>query len=382
MIYFDNAATSYFKPKSVIDGVMHAIEHGGNAMRGVNAASIKAGMEIFEARNTVSNFFNAPAYANVVWTMNITMSLNTVIKGYLKKGDHVITTVMEHNSVLRPIYQMEKNGVEHTIVGLDKNLPKEYGFINYDDLEKAFKPNTKAVVITNASNLTGNIVDIKKVASIAHGHNAIIIVDSAQTAGSLKIDMTDSCIDILCFTGHKGLLGVQGSGGIVLSKDFDIEPLLSGGTGIKTFEKRQPDAYPEHLEAGTLNRPGILSVYFGIKYIEEYGIDNILNKERDLNKYFNDELKKIDKVKIYGLPSVEQRMGITSIAIDGFSSGEVSDFLNSNYEIMTRSGGHCAPLLHESMGTKENGLTRFSFSHNNTLEEVDVALSAIKELIK
>ncbi len=382
MIYFDNAATSYLKPKSVIDGVMHAIEHGGNAMRGVNAASIKAGMEIFEARNTVVNFFNACDGANVVWTMNITMSLNTIIKGYLKKGDHVITTVMEHNSVLRPIYQMEDRGVEHTIVKLDSNLPKEYGFINYDDIEKAFKPNTKAVVITNASNLTGNIVDIKKVASIAHRHNAIIIVDTAQTAGSLKIDMTDSAIDILCFTGHKGLLGIQGSGGIVLSKDFDVEPLLSGGTGIKTFEKRQPSAYPEHLEAGTLNRPGILSVYYGMNYINEYGIDNILSAERSLNKYFDEELKKIDKVKIYGLPDVEKRMGITSIAIDGFSSGEVSDYLNSNYDIMTRSGGHCAPLLHESMGTKESGLTRFSFSHNNTKEEVDIALSAIKALIK
>ncbi len=382
MIYFDNAATSYFKPKSVIDGVMHAIEHGGNAMRGVNNASIKAGMEIFDARCIVSNFFNAGKNSNVIWTMNITMSLNTVIKGYLKKGDHVITTVMEHNSVLRPIYQMEKLGVENTIVGLDKNLPREYGFINYDEIDAAFKPNTKAVVITNASNLTGNIVDIKRVASIAHSHNAIIIVDSAQTAGSLKINMTDAGIDILCFTGHKGLLGIQGSGGIVLSKDFDIEPLLSGGTGIKTFDKTQPDAYPEHLEAGTLNRPGILSVYHGIKYIEEYGIDNILNEERKLNKYFNDEIKKLNKVKIYGLPDVNDRMGITSISIDGFSSGEVSDFLNSNNEIITRSGGHCAPLLHESMGTKENGLTRFSFSHFNTLDEVDIALSAIKQLIK
>ena len=380
MIYLDNAATSYYKPKSVLDSVVYAIEHGGNAFRGVNKTSLKSGEEIFEARNTVANFFNASDSANVVWTSNITMSLNTVIKGYFKKGDHVITTVLEHNSVLRPIYQMEKNGLEYTIVGLDSNMPKEYGFINYDDIDKSFRPNTKAVVITNASNLTGNIVDIKKVASIAHKHGAIIIVDSAQSAGSIKIDMNDFGIDILCFTGHKSLLGIQGIGGIVLSKDFEIEPLVSGGTGIKTFDTKQPEYYPEHLEAGTLNKPGILSVNAGIKYINEIGLDNIYQKEKELNNYFNEELKKIKNVRIYGLPDINLRVGITSIIIDGYSSGEISDYLNEEYEIITRSGGHCAPLLHKAMGTADTGLVRFSFSHNNTIDEVETALKAIKNL--
>lgn len=380
MIYLDNAATSYYKPKSVIDSVVYAIENGGNAFRGVNKTSLKSGEEIFEARNTVANFFNAVDGASVIWTSNITMSLNTVIKGYFKKGDHVITTVMEHNSVLRPIYQMEKNGLEYTIVGLDNNLPKEYGFINYDDIEKSFKPNTKAVIITNASNLTGNIVDIKKVSEIAHRHGAIIIVDTAQSAGSIKIDMKDFGIDILCFTGHKSLLGIQGIGGIVLSKDFEIEPLVSGGTGIKTFETKQPEYYPEHLEAGTLNKPGILSVSAGIKYINEIGLESIYNKEKELNSYFNEELKKMGNVKIYGLPDINLRVGITSIIIDGYSSGEISDYLNEKYEIITRSGGHCAPLLHKAMGTVESGLVRFSFSHNNTIDEVETALEAIRNI--
>lgn len=380
MIYLDNAATSYYKPKSVIDSVVYAIENGGNAFRGVNKTSLKSGEEIFEARNTVANFFNAVDGANVIWTSNITMSLNTVIKGYFKKGDHVITTVMEHNSVLRPIYQMEKNGLEYTIVGLDNNLPKEYGFINYDDIDKSFKPNTKAVIITNASNLTGNIVDIKKVSEIAHKHGAIIIVDTAQSAGSIKIDMKDFGIDILCFTGHKSLLGIQGIGGIVLSKDFEIEPLVSGGTGIKTFETKQPEYYPEHLEAGTLNKPGILSVSAGIKYINEIGLESIYNKEKELNSYFNEELKKIKNVKIYGLPDINLRVGITSIIIDGYSSGEISDYLNEKYEIITRSGGHCAPLLHKAMGTVDSGLVRFSFSHNNTIVEVETALEAIRNI--
>ena len=380
MIYLDNAATSYYKPKSVIDSVVYAIENGGNAFRGVNKTSLKSGEEIFEARNTVANFFNAVDGASVIWTSNITMSLNTVIKGYFKKGDHVITTVMEHNSVLRPIYQMEKNGLEYTIVGLDNNLPKEYGFINYDDIDKSFKPNTKAVIITNASNLTGNIVDIKKVSEIAHKHGAIIIVDTAQSAGSIKIDMKDFGIDILCFTGHKSLLGIQGIGGIVLSKDFEIEPLVSGGTGIKTFDTKQPEYYPEHLEAGTLNKPGILSVSAGIKYINEIGLESIYNKEKELNSYFNEELKKIKNVKIYGLPDINLRVGITSIIIDGYSSGEISDYLNEKYEIITRSGGHCAPLLHKAMGTALSGLVRFSFSHNNTIVEVETALEAIRNI--
>ena len=376
MIYFNNAATTLVKPDEMKQAVMDAFDIMGNAGRG-DGASLDAARIIYDTRSRLAKLFNTKSGKNIAFTSNATTSLNIAIKGTLNKGDHVITTVLEHNSVLRPLYEMEEKGVELTICGCDK-----YGNPDYEEIESAIKSNTKAIICTHASNLTGNIVDIDCIGNIAKKHSVLFILDASQSAGVLPVDVVKSNIDILCFTGHKGILGPQGTGGIYVKDESVIRPLLSGGSGFDSFNHKHPQKMPEMLEAGTLNGHGIAGLNGSLKYIENTGIDNIRRKEQNLMQRFYEGIKDIPKVKIYGDFSTKDRCAIVSMNIEGYDSSEVSDELSYSYGIITRAGAHCAPLMHKALGTENEGAVRFSFSHYNTIEEIDTAIKAVKELAR
>lgn len=375
MIYMDNAATTMHKPQEVIDAVVNAMNSMGNAGRGASEAALSASRVIYDTRDRLAELFGAEDARRIAFTSNSTESLNIAIKGSLNPGDHVITTVLEHNSVLRPLYEMEKNGVELSIIRCD-----EKGMPDISQMEASIKENTKMLICTNGSNLTGNYVDVSVIGKMAHAHGLMFVVDASQTAGVFPINVQEMNIDILCFTGHKGLLGPQGTGGMYVRKGVHVRPLLSGGTGVQTYSKTQPEEMPTALEAGTLNGHGIAGLDAAIGYLEEIGIDTIRAKEQALMKRFYEGIKEIPGVKIYGDFSSMDRCAVVSLNIRDYDSGEVSDALLTDYGISTRSGGHCAPLMHEALGTVEQGAVRFSFSHYNTEEEVDTAIRAICEL--
>ena len=377
MIYLDNAATTRVKPKEVVEAVAEALTTLGNAERGTHSASLGASRTVFSTRMKLAKFFNAEGPSNIVFTMNATESLNIAIKGILEKGDAVITTCLEHNSVLRPLYQLRDEGVELSFVSADK-----LGRPNYEEFENLIKPNTKAIISTAGSNLTGNLVDIKRVGEIAKKHGLIFVVDASQTAGVFPIDVKVLNIDILCFTGHKGLLGPQGTGGMYVREGVEVKPYLSGGTGVQTYNEHQPAEMPTRLEAGTLNGHGLAGLDAAIDYINEYGMQTIHDKEMSLMWRFYNGVKDIEGVKIYGDFAVKDRCPIVSINLSDYESGAVSDELANRFEIATRPGGHCAPLMHKALGTVDQGAVRFSFSHFNTEEEVDTAINAVRMLIE
>ena len=377
MIYLDNAATTRIKPKVVVEAVAEALTTLGNAERGTHSASLGASRTVFSTRMKLAKFFNAEGPSNIVFTMNATESLNIAIKGILVKGDAVITTCLEHNSVLRPLYQLRDEGVELSFVSADK-----FGRPNYEEFESLIKPNTKAIISTAGSNLTGNLVNIKRVGEIAKKHGLIFVVDASQTAGVFPIDVKELNIDILCFTGHKGLLGPQGTGGMYVRDGVDVKPYLSGGTGVQTYNEHQPAEMPTRLEAGTLNGHGLAGLDAAIDYINEFGMQAIHDKEMSLMWRFYNGVKDIEGVKIYGDFDVKDRCPIVSINLSDYESGAVSDELANRFEIATRPGGHCAPLMHKALGTVDQGAVRFSFSHFNTEEEVDTAINAVRILIE
>ncbi len=375
MIYMDNAATTMHKPQCVIDAVVRAMSSMGNAGRGANDASLSASRIIYDTRERLCRLFGGTSPKQVVFTNNSTESLNIAVRGLLKPGDHVVTTMLEHNSVLRPLYEMEKNGVRLTVVKSD-----EKGRVRISDMEDALCDDTKMIVCTNGSNLTGNYVDIESVGKIAKAHGVLFVVDASQTAGVFPIDVERMNIDVLCFTGHKGLLGPQGTGGLYVREGIAIRPLKSGGTGVQTYSKFQPAEMPTALEAGTLNGHGIAGLHAALGYLEETGIDAIRKQEQALMRKFYEGVKDISGVTVYGDFESEDRCAIVTLNIGEYDSGEVSDALLTDYGISTRSGGHCAPLMHEALGTVEQGAVRFSFSHYNTEEEVETAIRAVREL--
>lgn len=375
MIYLDNAATTMHKPQEVVDAVAAAMCSMGNAGRGAHAASLGASRTVFETRERLAAFFHAENPKQIVFTANSTESLNVALKGTLNPGEHVISTVLEHNSVLRPLYALEEQGVEVTL--LKSNLQ---GTIDYEDFERAIKENTKMIVCTHGSNLTGNVLDIKRIGQIAKKHGLLFVVDASQTAGVFPIDVQDMQIDILCFTGHKGLLGPQGTGGMYVREGVTVRPLKVGGSGVQTYNKKHPTEMPTALEAGTLNGHGIAGLDAAIGYLEREGIDNIRAREQELMWKFYNGVKDIPNIKVYGDFSGAQRCAVVSLNIGDYDSSEVSDELLMTYGISTRAGGHCAPLMHEALGTAEQGAVRFSFSHYNTDEEVETAIRAVKEL--
>lgn len=375
MIYMDNAATTMRKPDEVIAAVVNAMNSMGNAGRGAHAASLSASRVIYNTREALARFFGAESPKQIVFTNNSTESLNIAIKGLFQAGDHVVTTMLEHNSVLRPLYEMQEKGVSLTIVKSNKK-----GTISYEEIEAAIQENTKAIVITNASNLTGNYVDVRRVGEIAKKAGVLLVVDASQTAGVYPIHVQEMNIDVLCFTGHKSLLGPQGTGGLYVREGLQLRPLKSGGSGVQTYLKKHPDDMPTALEAGTLNGHGIAGLGAAIEYLEKEGIDQIRKIELEHMWHFYHGVKDIPGVKIYGDFDTEVRCPVVTLNIGDYDSSEVSDELLMTYGISTRPGAHCAPLMHEALGTVEQGAVRFSFSHYNTYEEVETAIAAIREL--
>lgn len=375
MIYLDNAATTLQKPGQVAEAVAEAMCSLGNAGRGGHEATLGASRVIFDTRKRLADFFHAESPKQIAFTMNSTESLNTAVKGILQSGDHVITTELEHNSVLRPLYEMEKKGVELTIIPSD-----EKGRIDIQDFEREIRENTRMIVCTHGSNLTGNLVDIAAVGEIARRHQVLFCVDASQTAGVFPIDVQEMQIDILCFTGHKSLLGPQGTGGMYVREGVGVRPLKSGGSGVQTYRKEHPPEMPTALEAGTLNGHGIAGLNAAVAYIQETGMDVIRKREQELMRRFYDGVKEIPGIKIYGDFSVLERCPIVALNLGNYDSSEVSDELFMTYGIATRPGAHCAPLMHKALGTVEQGAVRFSFSHYNTEEEIDAAAAALREL--
>ena len=377
MIYFDNAATTMRKPDCVIQAVTEAMCSLGNSGRGIHGSALSASRIIYDTRAALAQLFGAESPDRIAFTANSTESLNIAIKGTLNPGDHVITTALEHNSVLRPLYEMEDSGVELTILPADS-----LGNIRYEDFEKEIKANTKAIVTTHGSNLTGNLLDIGRIGEFAQKHGLIYIVDASQTAGVFDIDVRKMHIDILCFTGHKGLLGPQGTGGIYVREGVEVRPLLSGGSGVQTYLRKHPPQMPTALEAGTLNGHGIAGMGAAVRYLQETGLPKIRAKEQELMMAFYEAVREIPGITVYGDFTDSNRCAIVSLNIRDYDSGEVSDALASEYGIATRPGAHCAPLMHKALGTVEQGAVRFSFSHYNTQEEIKIAVSALKELAR
>lgn len=373
MIYCDHAATSFPKPLVVADAMCLALQNVGNSGRGAHGLSLEASRLVFEARFELADFLGAEDPSCIAFTANATESLNLAILGLFKPGDHVITTVLEHNSVLRPLYELEKNGVDLTILPANS-----LGVLDLSALPQAMQPNTTALICTHASNVTGNVVDVDLLGRFCKEHGLFFIVDGAQTAGWYPYRLREQEIDILCFTGHKALQGPQGIGGIYLKPGVEVRPLKTGGSGIQTFSKKHPQQMPEALEAGTLNTPGIAGLLAGIHYVRTIGLDAIERSEDELTQSFYQGAKAISGVKIYGDFSSPRRAPVVSLNVRHLSASLVSEILAEDYGIFTRSGGHCAPLIHGALGTVEQGAVRFSFSHTNTMDEINQVLTALE----
>lgn len=378
-IYFDNSSTSFPKAPNVGRAMGEFIENGAfNINRGSYEGAYEAGSAVLDTREMLKDLFNCPNSKNVVFTPSVTYSLNFFIKGFLKPGDHVLVTSVEHNAVMRPLVQMEKLGVEFDAVPCD-----EEGGVTADDFRAYIKENTKAIITTHASNVCGTIIPIEEIGTLCKEKGLVYAVDTAQTAGILNIDMQKANIDFLAFTGHKGLLGPQGIGGFIASDKLEglIDPVISGGTGSLSDSEEIPDFLPDRFESGTLNLPGIIGLHQALVYLKEAGIDNMRKEKMEITKYFLDQVKEIDGVKVAGKKTVEGRLGVVSIDFEGFDNSIVSFYLSSKYKIMTRVGMHCAPRAHKTLKTFPQGTVRFSFSHFNTKEEVDICINAIKTIL-
>jgi cysteine desulfurase family protein len=375
VIYLDSSATSFLKPPQVAEAVFRSFNTIGNAGRGAHAPTLNASRLIYDTREKLAALFGTPDPSRIAFTCNATEALNIAIHGAIHPGEHVITTACEHNSVLRPLYLKEKEGTELTIIPADKK-----GRIRYDLLESSVKSNTSAIVLTHASNLSGNVTDLAFVSNFAKKHGLLLIVDASQTAGSLPINMVKMGIDILCFTGHKGLFGPQGTGGLYVREGLTLSPLKSGGSGIHSFDRQHPTDMPTALEAGTLNGHGIAGLNAGLDYILSTGVKNIHAKEISLARRFVNGISDISDLKLYGDIDAPLRTPIISLNIGNMSSASVSDILWEDYEICVRAGAHCAPLMHKTFGTEKQGAVRFSFSCFNTEAEIDTAIRAMHEI--
>lgn len=377
MIYLDNAATTMHKPQTVIDAVTQAMCSLGNAGRGATSGALDAARTIHACRAKLARLLGCPRADRVCFTPNSTAALNTAINGVVRPGDHVVTTVLEHNSVLRPLNRLAaEQGVTVEHAGCDTN-----GVLDYDELERLVTPGTRAVVVTHASNVTGNAVDIARVAAMAHAAGALVIVDASQSAGTAHIDMQAVGLDIVCFTGHKGLMGPQGTGGLAVAEGIDVAPWAMGGTGVHSFEALQPLEWPTRLEAGTLNGHGIAGLSAGLDYIEaQGGVEAIAAHERALADRFLSGVREIPGIKLYGAFDQPTRSAIVSLNVGDIDSAEISDALMQGWGIATRPGAHCAPLMHRALGTERQGIVRFSFGYFNTDEEVDTAIDALRDL--
>lgn len=375
MIYLDSAATSLHKPPQVIQAVCHAMTTFGNEARGAHAGALEAARCIFQTRKQLANLFQVGNPQKVAFTYNATHSLNIAIHGLVGVNDHVITTVAEHNSVLRPLYRKRQEGTQISLIGCDAA-----GRLCYEQLERERKPNTKAVICTHASNVTGNVTDLEIISQFCKKYGLLLIVDASQTAGAIPISMAQTGIDVLCFTGHKSLLGPQGTGGICVREGLNFPGLCVGGTGVHSFDENHPTQMPTALEAGTLNGHGIAGLHEALRWIEETGVENIQKREADLTRMFWKGVEDIPGVLLYGDFDAPVRAPIVSLNVKDYSSQQVCDQLSERYQIAVRGGAHCAPQMHKNLGTVQQGVVRFSFSYFTTECEIEQAVTAIKKI--
>lgn len=379
-IYLDNASTTFPKAPNVANAMSdYLTNYGININRGSYALAYDVEDIIYTTRQRLNNVFNSHDPSHVIFTQNVTMSLNMVIKGLLKSGDHVLVSTMEHNAVMRPLTQLLDNGITFDVIPCDVT-----GSIEIDAIESLIRPNTVAIIINHASNVCGTIQPIQSIGALCKAHNLHFIVDAAQTAGVIPINVKACHIDALCFTGHKGLLGPQGIGGIILTKEIaqTLTPLITGGTGSFSHLETMPTHMPDAFEAGTLNLPGIIGLNEGLSYIEAVGMKNIHNHKLALTKTFLECLRSITGINIIGKQDIQDRTAVVSITIDGMDPASIAYELESTYHIMTRVGLHCAPRAHQTLGTYPEGTVRFSFGYTNTHENVEVTLSALNRIVK
>lgn len=375
MIYLNNAATTLQKPPCVARAVVEAMSGQGSCGRGGHASELTAARTVFHTRETLARLFAFPHPERIVFTANATQALNTALWGLLNPGDHVIATDWDHNSVLRPLHILAKErGVKVSYLPADRQ-----GRLEYDRLEGLLRPNTRLLVGTHASNLTGNLLDVERMAAFAKQHGLIFLLDAAQTAGSTPISMEAMGVHLLAFTGHKGLMGPQGTGGLCVAPGVELRPLLSGGTGVRSFEEEQPAEYPEHLEAGTLNGHGLAGLGAAVDFILETGVDAIHAHELALTERFIRGLQKIPGVTLYGDFSGD-RAPVVALNLEGWDPATAADELSVQYDIAVRPGIHCAPRMHRALGTQDTGCLRFSFGWYTTEQDIDAALAALKEM--
>lgn len=377
MIYLDNAATSFPKPPEVYDEVLNCMKnYCANPGRGSHDMAIKSALKIMETRDLICELFNIPSPFNLIFTNNATEALNIAIKGALKKGDHVISTVIEHNSVLRPLKSMNKIGVETTLVAIDKG-----GYVNPLDIKAEIKDNTKMIIINHVSNVLGSVQDIETIGKISKENGIIFMVDGSQSAGVIEINVESSHIDLLAFPGHKGLLGPQGTGGLFIRDGIKLKKFKEGGTGSNSHFMVQPDFMPDKFESGTLNTPGIAGLCEGLKFIKKIGIGNIHKAEKELMNQLVEEFKKLPYIKLYGSDSKMEKSAVLSFNIDGIDASIVGEELNEE-EIAIRTGYHCTPLIHELIGTEYVGTARVSPGYFNNSKDIESLVEVVKKIYK
>ncbi|WP_315121591.1 aminotransferase class V-fold PLP-dependent enzyme [uncultured Clostridium sp.] len=374
MIYLDNAATTFPKPEKVYDEVLNCMRnYAANPGRSSHDLSIKASAKILETREEIASLFNISNPFNIIFTKNATEALNIGIKGILEKGDHVITTVTEHNSVLRPLSSLVEKGISITFLGID-----EEGYVDINALKEKINENTKLIVINHVSNVIGAVQNISEIGKIAKENDIIFMIDASQSAGSIEIDVKKDNIDLLAFPGHKGLLGPQGTGGLFINEGIDINYFSHGGTGSNSNLLNQPNFLPDKFESGTLNVPAIAGLCEGIKFIKTIGINNIKNYEEELTDYLISEIQKLSFIKIYG-PINKNRSSVVSINLEGIDSSTVGYLLNQR-DIAVRTGYHCAAMIHNSINTSNLGTVRISSNYFNTLEHIEKLIKALKDI--
>jgi cysteine desulfurase family protein len=381
MIYFDNAATSFPKPKSVVEAMTEfSNKIGANPGRSGHKLSVEAGRVVLNARENVAELFNVKNPMRVVFQSNATEALNLGMRGILNTGDHVITGSMEHNSVMRPLRDLEQEGIELTVIQCSKE-----GFLRPQDVSEAIKKNTKMIVLNQASNVVGSLLPTREVGKIARENNILFLIDAAQTAGCFPIDMESDPIDLLAFSGHKSLLGPQGTGGLVIGENVDTKELThlkSGGTGSRSEFEIQPDFLPDKYESGTLNTVGLAGLAAGVRYVLEETVEKIRDKEMGFTGRLINGAGELPGLTLYGGLDEKKQTSTVSFVLSNVSPSEVGLILDEKYDILCRVGLHCAPSAHKTMGTFPNGTVRFGMGYFNTSAEVDLALEALKDLVK
>lgn len=378
MIYFDNGSTSFPKAPGVAEAVGEFLQNGAfNINRGNYQEAYDLEEKVLETREMLLSLFHAEKHAEVIFTPGITYSLNYFIKGFLKPGSHVLVSGMEHNAVVRPLKQLEEEGIEWEIVAADGK-----GKVKAADFVGAIKENTRAVIVNHASNVCGTMAPIREIGKICREKGVVFVVDTAQSAGTLDIDFENDFIDFLAFTGHKGLLGPQGIGGFLIRKELAerITPLIAGGTGSISDQLEMPAFLPDRFESGTMNLPGIIGLHAALKYLQEKGIEKIHEKKMELTAYFLNQVKEFSEIRIVGIPENEGRVAVVSLDFLGRDNGMVAFDLEDMYGIMTRVGLHCAPVAHQMLGTYPQGTVRFAFSTWNTQEEIDACIRAFHDM--